>query len=141
MHLYRSTRKDSPFSRHFLRAMVHLPVITDQDLALTVRRVGGTVGGRGREIQPQISQQVRRLRLPNLDSPLCLPQWQELRRRDIPNRTGPRGWFMPRAFVTVPPWAWVPQCAQRTVARWTRTRLAADDRTSLSPPAHSEDHG
>ena len=27
MHRYRSTRKDSPFSRHFLRAMVHLSVI------------------------------------------------------------------------------------------------------------------
>ena len=29
MHLYRSTRqdRDSPFSRHFLRAMVHLSVI------------------------------------------------------------------------------------------------------------------
>jgi hypothetical protein len=38
MHLYRSTRKDSPFSRHFLkvRVIVHLSRC-DQDLALTVR--------------------------------------------------------------------------------------------------------
>jgi hypothetical protein len=37
MHLYRSqaTRRDSPFSRHFLRVMVHLSF--DQDVALTVR--------------------------------------------------------------------------------------------------------
>ncbi len=27
MHLYRSTRKDSPLSRHFLKAMVHFSVI------------------------------------------------------------------------------------------------------------------
>jgi hypothetical protein len=27
MHPYRSTRKDSPFSRHFLKALVHLSVI------------------------------------------------------------------------------------------------------------------
>jgi hypothetical protein len=28
MHLHRSTRRDSPFWRHFLRAMVHLSVIS-----------------------------------------------------------------------------------------------------------------
>ncbi len=38
MHRYRSTRRDSPFSRHFLKAMVHSKVsVSDQDPALTVR--------------------------------------------------------------------------------------------------------
>jgi hypothetical protein len=33
LRLYRSTRKDSPFSRHFVKATVHF--VCDQDLALT----------------------------------------------------------------------------------------------------------
>ena len=39
MHRYRSTRKDSPFSRHFLRGHGAFQVVCqcDQDLALTVR--------------------------------------------------------------------------------------------------------
>jgi hypothetical protein len=52
MHLYRSTRKDSPFSRHFLKAMVHLSVIRIFNLShLRLRSaseisIAGLVGSR-----------------------------------------------------------------------------------------------